>query len=56
VTVDDSYIRESILTPQAAITAGFQPVMPSYRGRLSDAEIEAIIEFLKTHGSAGGPG
>jgi cytochrome c oxidase subunit 2 len=56
VTVDDSYIRESILTPQAAITAGFQPVMPSYRGRLSDAEIEAIIEFLKMHGSAGGPG
>jgi cytochrome c oxidase subunit II len=48
VPVDDNYIRESILDPQAKIVAGFQPVMSTYKGQLSDAEITAIIEFIKS--------
>jgi len=48
VTVDENYVRESILEPQAKVTAGYDPVMPTYRGRLKDEEIGAIIEFLKT--------
>lgn len=48
VTVDENYIRESILDPQAKIVAGYDPVMPTYKGRLKDAEITAIIEFIKT--------
>jgi len=45
---DENYIRESILEPQAKIVAGFQPVMPTFQGRLKDQEITAIIEYLKT--------
>ena len=48
VVVDENYVRESILEPQAKIVAGFEPVMPTYKGRLKDQEITAIIEFLKT--------
>lgn len=48
VVVDDAYIKESILTPNAKIVAGFQPVMTPYAGKLTDREIEAITEFLKT--------
>ena len=48
VMVDDNYIRESILEPQAKIVAGFQPQMQTFRGQLSDDQINAIIEFLKT--------
>lgn len=48
VTVEENYIRESILEPQAKIVAGYQGVMPTYKGRLKDAEITAIIEFMKT--------
>lgn len=47
VTVDENYIRESILEPNARVVAGFEPVMPTYQGRLKDAEILAIIEYLK---------
>ncbi len=47
VTVDENYIRESILEPNARVVAGFEPVMPTYQGRLKDAEIMAIIEYLK---------
>jgi cytochrome c oxidase subunit 2 len=50
VTVEENYIRESILEPQAKIVAGYQGVMPTYKGRLKDDEITAIIEFIKTLG------
>jgi cytochrome c oxidase subunit 2 len=45
---DENYIRESILEPQARVVAGYEPVMPTYQGRLSDPEITAIIEYLKS--------
>ncbi len=48
MTVDENYVRESILEPQAKVVAGFEPVMPTYQGRLKDEEITAIIEYLKT--------
>lgn len=48
VAVDENYIRESILNPQAKIAAGYGPVMPSYQGQLSDDQISAIIEYIKT--------
>ena len=48
VTADENYVRESILDPQAKVVAGFQPVMPTFKGRLKDQEITAIIAYLKT--------
>jgi len=45
---DENYVRESILEPQAKVVAGFQPVMPTYKGRMSDKEIAAIVAYLKT--------
>ena len=50
LVADEDYIRESILEPQARVVAGYQPVMPTYKGRLKDAEITAIIEYLKVLG------
>jgi len=46
--VDEDYIRESILAPQAKVVAGFDPVMPTYQGRIKDDDITAIIAYLKT--------
>ena len=34
VTVDENYVRESILYPKAKIVEGYQPVMPSYKGQV----------------------
>jgi len=48
VKVDENYIRESILEPLTKVRAGYRPVMPTYRGQLKDAEISAIIEFIKS--------
>lgn len=48
VVVDENYLRKSILEPQVQIVEGFQPIMPTYQGILKDAEIDAIIAYLKT--------
>src|SRR5512135_3610021 len=34
-TADETYIRESILNPQAKVVAGFQPIMPTFKGLIS---------------------
>ncbi len=49
VQVEENYVRESILQPNAKIVNGFQAgIMPSYAGQLKDDEIASIIEFMKT--------
>lgn len=48
VLMDENYIRESVLRPQARVAAGFQPVMPTYQGVLKDREIDALVEYIKS--------
>lgn len=48
VVVDENYIRESILDPQAKIVRGYPPTMPVFKGLLKEKEIDALIAFLKT--------
>jgi cytochrome c oxidase subunit 2 len=48
VKVDENYVRESILDPQAKLVTGFPPTMPTFRGQISDAEIDEIIAFIKS--------
>ena len=48
ITVDANYVRKSILDPQADIVATYPPVMPSFKGQLTDDQINDIIAFLKT--------
>ena len=47
-TVDDNYIRESILDPGAKIVLGYVNEMPTFKGQLSDDDISALIEFIKS--------
>jgi cytochrome c oxidase subunit 2 len=49
VVADDSYIRESIRSPQAKIHAGFTPQMPTFGPEsLRDVDIDAIIWYFKS--------
>jgi len=47
VLADDNYIRESILEPNAKVVSGFQSIMPTFRGVVSEDEIIAITEYIK---------
>jgi cytochrome c oxidase subunit II len=48
VTVDEGYIRESILNPQAKLVAGYQALMPTFQGLVNEESIMALIEYVKT--------
>ena len=51
-TVDDGYIRESILSPMAKVVLGFKPVMPSFQGQVSEEQIQQLIAYIKSIGPA----
>jgi cytochrome c oxidase subunit 2 len=43
---DAAYLRDSILSPSAKVVEGFPPVMPSFRGRMRDAQVDALVGYL----------
>jgi cytochrome c oxidase subunit 2 len=51
VTADDQYIRDSILQPARQITAGYDNIMPSFTGHISEEEIMEIVAYLKSIGN-----
>ena len=48
MTADDAYIRESILNPQAKVVAGFQPIMPTFQGLVSEEQLLQLIAYVKS--------
>jgi cytochrome c oxidase subunit 2 len=48
VEIDENYIRESILKPATKVVAGYQPVMPTYQGLLSNRQIDALTAYIKS--------
>jgi cytochrome c oxidase subunit 2 len=48
VVVDEAYVRESILNPQAKITLGFQPIMPTFQGLVTEEGLLELIEYVKS--------
>ena len=54
---DDAYLRESILNPQAKVVAGFQPIMPTFQGLVTEEQLlqlDCVREVAQPATSAGG--
>jgi cytochrome c oxidase subunit II len=45
---DDTYVRESILDPSQKVAMGYPPAMPSYRGRITEEQILALVAYIKS--------
>jgi cytochrome c oxidase subunit 2 len=45
---DENYLHESIVNPNAKIVNGYQAIMPTYKGQLSELEINSIIAYIKS--------
>ena len=45
---DEAYIRESIVLPQAKVVAGFQPVMPTFQGLVTEEQLLQLIAYVKS--------
>ena len=48
IVADEAYIRESILMPAAKITAGYQPIMPTFQGLVTEEQLLQLIEYVKS--------
>jgi cytochrome c oxidase subunit II len=48
VLVDEAYLRESIVFPQAKIVAGYPPIMPTFKGLVTEDGIVQLIAYLKS--------
>jgi cytochrome c oxidase subunit II len=51
VLVDEAYIRESITNPAAKVVEGFQPIMPSYQGQVSEEQLLQLISYIRSLGA-----
>jgi cytochrome c oxidase subunit 2 len=50
---DEAYLRESILRPASKVVAGYQPIMPTFEGQLSEEGVLNLIAYIKSLGSQG---
>jgi cytochrome c oxidase subunit 2 len=48
VIADEQYIRESILMPQAKLVEGFQPIMPTFQGLISEEGLLELVAYIKS--------
>jgi cytochrome c oxidase subunit 2 len=48
VTMDEAYIRESIVNPQAKLVAGYQPIMPTFQGLVTEEQLLQLIAYVRS--------
>jgi cytochrome c oxidase subunit 2 len=48
VIADEAYIRESIVNPQAKVVAGFQPLMPTFQGLVTEEQLLQLIAYVRS--------
>lgn len=54
VVADQNYLRESILRPAAKLVVGYQPIMPSFEGQISEEGLLQLIAEIKSKKPADG--
>lgn len=45
---DEMYIRESILNPGGEIVEGYQPIMPTFKGQVTEEQLVSLIAYIKS--------
>jgi cytochrome c oxidase subunit 2 len=56
VVADERYVRDSILDPKREVAAGYQPVMPTFAGQLSEDDLARLVAYIQSLGSGRQPG
>ncbi len=52
---DESYIRESIVNPQAKIVNGYPPLMPTFQGMVTEEQLLQLIAYVRSLGAVAPP-
>ena len=56
VKVDDEYIRNSILNPSSQIVEGYQPIMPTFKGQVTEEQLVSLVAYIKSLSGITGTG
>ncbi len=48
VKADDQYIRNSILNPASQVVEGFQPIMPTFKGQVTEEQLNSLVAYIKS--------
>ena len=48
VLADETYIHDSILYPNREVAAGYEPLMPSYEGHVTEEQIFELVAYIKS--------
>jgi cytochrome c oxidase subunit II len=56
VVANEEYIRNSILNPQGQIVAGYQPIMPTFKGQVTEEQLVSLVAYIKSLGDGGSGG
>jgi cytochrome c oxidase subunit 2 len=54
VIADMRYIHDSIVLPEQEVAAGFRPIMPTYKNRLTEEEILKLVAYIRSLAPAQG--
>ena len=48
IVADDSYIRDSIVNPANRVVFGYQPIMPTFQGQISEEGLLQLLAYIKS--------
>jgi cytochrome c oxidase subunit II len=48
VLVDENYVRESMMSPQAKVVKGFDPIMPTFQGLLKPNQANGLVAYIQS--------
>jgi cytochrome c oxidase subunit II len=48
VKADEEYIRNSILNPSSQVVEGYQPIMPTFKGQVTEEQLVALVAYIKS--------
>jgi cytochrome c oxidase subunit 2 len=55
VIANDEYIRNSILNPGSQVVEGFQPIMPTFKGQVTEEQLLGLVAYIKSLSGVTGP-
>ena len=48
VKADEEYIKNSILNPSGQVVEGFQPIMPTFKGQVTEEQLLSLVAYIKS--------
>ena len=55
VIANEDYIRKSILEPSTQIVEGYQPIMPTFKGQVTEEQLVSLVAYIKSLSGVTGP-